>query len=81
MWLSAFGASAVVGATVGVLWAPASGADVRTRLATGLGGWWRAVQGGARALQYRLPWAGKPRPAAHGGPNLAMQPNRLLTED
>ena len=80
-WLSAFGASAVVGATAGVLWAPASGAGTRARLAARFGGWWRAVQGSAHSLRHRLPGAGKPLPAPYSGSSLAMQPNRLLTED
>lgn len=82
MWLSAFGASAVVGATAAVLWAPASGSAARHQLTTGFGGWWRAVRGGARSLRHRLLGAGKPVPTVrYGGPDLAMQPNRLLTED
>lgn len=70
-----------MGATAAVLWAPASGSEVRTRLATGLGGWWRALQTRANSWQPHLPGAAKRRPVADDGPSLAMQPNRLLTED
>ena len=81
MWLSAMGVSAVVGATAAILWAPASGSAVRTRLVTSLSNWWRTVQGRANSWQHRLPRIGRPQPMVYGGPNLSMQPNRLLTEN
>lgn len=81
LWLSAFGASAVVGAAAAVLWAPASGLESRNRLATGLNGWWQAMRSPANPWQNRLSGAGTKWPDASGEPNLAMQPNRLLTAD
>jgi hypothetical protein len=78
---AAFGESAVVGATAAVLWAPASGAETRTQLAKGLGRWWQTIMGRENSWRHRLPGASKFRPVASGACNLAMQPNRLLTED
>lgn len=78
MWLSAFGASAVVGAAAAVLYTPAAGAEARTWLASRFGGWWLAAKGGASSFRSRLPGTGKPHPAASAGRNLALQPNRLL---
>ena len=82
---SAFGASALAGLTAGMLWAPAAGPQARARLAAGVRDWLRSMAG-----RWNL-WA--PVPLARRGrhhivptpqrpaSDLAMQPNRLLTED
>ncbi|MDB5271416.1 MAG: hypothetical protein JWP58_4456 [Hymenobacter sp.] len=80
---SAFGASVLAGLTAGVLWAPASGQHSRGRLAAGIRDWSRSVAGRWNLWQ---PWP-LARATRHRVPNilrsndLAMQPNRLLTED
>ena len=82
---SAFGASILAGLTAGVLWAPAAGSHSRTRLAAGFRDWSRTVAG---RWHLWTPWplARRPRHGAdptpkRPAPNLAMQPNRLLTEN
>ncbi|MBD2721091.1 hypothetical protein [Hymenobacter armeniacus] len=84
---SAFGASMLAGLTAGLLWAPASGRHARTRLTAGLRDWSRTVAGRWNLWPLTLwPLVRRPRhPAAPGStrpaPNLALRPDRLLTED
>ena len=74
---SAFGASALVGLTAGILWAPASGQHSRTRLAARFRDWSRTLTG--RWNTWPLARTTR-RPAPAAAPDLAMRPERLLTE-
>ena len=77
---SAFGASALAGLTAGMLWAPASGQHSRARLAARLRDWSRTLTGRwSRWNTWPLARATR-RPAPTAAPNLAMHPERLLTE-
>ena len=76
--LLAFGAASAAGVLAAVLWAPASGRESRSRLATRLRTWAQPLTG-----------RGQPRPGAQtsaassrtgAGANLAMQPDHLLAK-
>ena len=77
---SAFGASALAGLTAGILWAPTSGQHSRTRLAARFRDWSQTLTGRWNQWSYS-PLARLTRqPAPTAAPNLAMHPERLLTE-
>ena len=77
---SAFGTGALAGLTAGILWAPAPGQHSRTRLAARFRDWSRSLTG--RWNQWNTwPMARTTRrPATTAAPDLAMHPERLLTE-
>ena len=77
---SAFGASALAGLTAGILWAPASGQHSRTRLAARFQDWSRTLTGGWNLWNAWPRTRPTRRPASTGAPDLAMHPERLLTE-
>ena len=77
---SAFGASALAGLAAGILWAPASGQHSRARLAAYLRDWSQTRTGRWSRWNTWPQVRTTRRPVPTAAPDLAMHPERLLTE-